>query len=133
MTRKQINQSTNQPSARTGRDRRSVFKQSTLGFNIEFSFSLISCLTESIESNMPFHLPIARLERSDNFMFSFGILAGNETQIVSRQYYCYIYIYIHEEKRPHTFLFTPQQQYQKRYHHRFLSQNSTHSFSEIFK
>ena len=37
------------------------------------------------------------------------------------------------KKLPHSLLFTPQQQYQKKYHQSFLPQSSTHLLLEIFK
>ena len=47
------------PSARTGYDTGSVFKQSLTGLNSEFSFSLTSCLTKAEEPSLSYYLPIA--------------------------------------------------------------------------
>ena len=47
------------PSARTGYDKRSIFKQSLTVLNSEFSFSWTSCLTKAEETSLPYYLPIA--------------------------------------------------------------------------
>ena len=36
-----------------------IFKQSLIGLNSEFSFSLTSCLTKAEEPSLPYYLPIA--------------------------------------------------------------------------
>ena len=46
-------------SARTGYDRRSIFKRSLPGLNSEFSFSWTSCLTKAEEPSLSYYLPIA--------------------------------------------------------------------------
>ena len=50
----------NNPSARTGYDTRSIFKQGLTGLNSEFSFSYTSFLTKAEEPSLPYYLPIAR-------------------------------------------------------------------------
>ena len=47
------------PSAWAGYDTRSIFKWSSTGLNLEFSFSLTSCLTKAEEPSLPYYLPIA--------------------------------------------------------------------------
>ena len=47
------------PSALVGYDTRSIFKRSLTGLNLEFSFSLTSCLTKAEEHSLPNYLPIA--------------------------------------------------------------------------
>ena len=47
------------PSARTGYDTRTIFKQSLTGLNSEFSFSSTSSLTKAKELSLPYYLFIA--------------------------------------------------------------------------
>ena len=46
-------------SSWTGCDPRSIFKQSLIGMNSEFSFSSTSCYTKVKEPSQPYYLPIA--------------------------------------------------------------------------
>ena len=47
------------PSARAGYSTRSIFKQSLTGLNLEFSFTLSSCLTKTEETSLSYYLPLA--------------------------------------------------------------------------
>ena len=47
------------PSAQTGYDTKSIFKQSLTGLNSECSFSLTRGLTKAEEPSLPYYLPIA--------------------------------------------------------------------------
>ena len=46
------------PSARARYDTRSIFKQSLIGLNSEFSFSLTSCHTKAEEPSLSYNLPL---------------------------------------------------------------------------
>ena len=47
------------PSTLVGYDTRSIFKQSLIGLNSEFSVSWTSCLTKAEETSLSYYLPIA--------------------------------------------------------------------------
>ena len=51
------------PSQKARCDTRSIFKQSKVGLNSQFSFSLIGCLTKVKEPNLPYYLYIAGKEK----------------------------------------------------------------------
>ena len=63
------------PSARTGYDTRSIFKQSLTGLNSEYSFSETSCLTKAEEPSLSHYLPIAGGENNWIHTFPKGISA----------------------------------------------------------
>ena len=46
-------------SVQAGYDTRSIFKRSLTGLNLEFCFSLTSCLNKAEEPSLPYYLPIA--------------------------------------------------------------------------
>ena len=45
-------------STRVGCDKRSIFKLTLIGLNIEFSFSSTHCLTKANKPSLPYYLPI---------------------------------------------------------------------------
>ena len=46
---------------------KTIFKQSTAGSNLEFSFSLVGCFTKVKEPSLPYYLTLPE-ERTDEFM-----------------------------------------------------------------
>ena len=47
------------PSSRVGSDTRLVFKGGLTGFDLDFSFSWIGCLTKASEPSLSYYLSIA--------------------------------------------------------------------------